>query len=52
MLRDIAVGAELPPERTLEVTELPAFRKLRNDVLSLIRAEERTIEAAEVASAS
>jgi len=31
--------------RTLEVMELPAFRKLRHDVLALIRNEEFALEA-------
>ncbi len=51
VLKDVSVGAVLPPERTLEVTELPAFRKLRHEVLSLIRNEETRIEAAELAAA-
>jgi NitT/TauT family transport system ATP-binding protein len=45
VLRDINVSAELPPVRTLEVMELPAFRKLRHDVLALIRNEEFALEA-------
>ncbi len=53
VLADIAVGDTLPGERTLEVTELPAFRKLRRGVLDLIRGEElRTEEAAIAAAAS
>jgi ABC-type nitrate/sulfonate/bicarbonate transport system ATPase subunit len=52
VLRDISVSAELPAERTLDVTETPAFRKLRQDVLALIRTEELRTEAAEVAAAS
>ena len=47
VLRDIEVRAELPRKRTLEVMELPAFRKLRREVLSLIRNEELRIEATE-----
>jgi NitT/TauT family transport system ATP-binding protein len=45
VLRDINVRAELPSVRTLEVMELPAFRKLRHDVLALIRNEEFALEA-------
>jgi NitT/TauT family transport system ATP-binding protein len=52
VLRDIPVSAELPSERTLDVTETPAFRKLRQEVLALIRTEELRTEAAEVAAAS
>jgi len=52
VLSDIAVGAQLPAERSLEVTELPAFRKLRQLVLSLIRNEEMRTEQAELAAAS
>jgi NitT/TauT family transport system ATP-binding protein len=46
VLRDIQVSSELPAERTLEVMELPAFRKLRHDVLGLIRNEELAVEPA------
>jgi NitT/TauT family transport system ATP-binding protein len=52
VLRDLRVGAELPAERTLDIQETPAFRKLRHEVLSLIRAEEERTEAAELAAAS
>lgn len=51
VLKDVQVASVLPPERTLDVTELPAFRKLRQEVLGLIRDEETRIEAAEVAAA-
>jgi NitT/TauT family transport system ATP-binding protein len=51
VLEDVQVSASLPAQRTLEVTELPAFRKLRQQVLGLIRNEETRIEAAEVAAA-
>ncbi|MGH3469001.1 MAG: ABC transporter ATP-binding protein, partial [Thermocrispum sp.] len=40
VLRDLRVSAELPAERTLEIQEIPVFRKLRHEVLSLIRNEE------------
>jgi hypothetical protein len=36
----------------LDVTETPAFRKLRQEVLALIRTEELRTELAEVAAAS
>ena len=52
VLEDVVVGASLPEERTLEVTELPAFRSLRHEVLDLIRNEETRIEAAELAAAA
>jgi NitT/TauT family transport system ATP-binding protein len=52
VLRDLRVSAELPAERTLDVQETTAFRKLRHEVLSLIRAEEERGEAAELAAAS
>jgi NitT/TauT family transport system ATP-binding protein len=51
VLEDVQVSAALPQERTLEVMELPAFRKLRQQVLALIRNEETRIEAAEVTAA-
>ena len=41
------VRAELPKDRTLEVMELPAFRRLRREVLALIRNEESMIETTE-----
>ena len=47
VLKDIEVRAELPRERSLEVMELPAFRKLRREVLALIRNEEMRIETSE-----
>lgn len=52
VLSDISVSAALPADRTLEVTELRAFRQLRQEVLALIRNEELRIEAAELAAAS
>jgi NitT/TauT family transport system ATP-binding protein len=52
VLRDLNVRAELPAERTLEIQETPAFRKLRHEVLSLIRDEEERTEAAELAAVS
>jgi NitT/TauT family transport system ATP-binding protein len=52
VLSDVAVGAALPAERTLEVMELPAFRRLRQEVLGLIRQEELRTEDAELAAAS
>ena len=52
VLRDIAVSAELPSERTLDITESPVFRKLRQEVLALIRDEEMRTEESELAAAS
>jgi NitT/TauT family transport system ATP-binding protein len=52
VLRDLRVSAELPSERTLDVQETPPFRKLRHEVLTLIRDEEERTEAAELAAAS
>ena len=52
VLSDVSVSAALPADRTLEVMELPAFRKLRQEVLALIRNEELRTEAAEAAAAS
>jgi NitT/TauT family transport system ATP-binding protein len=52
VLRDLSVAAALPPERTLDVVEQPAFRHLRQEVLALIRDEEVKAEAAEFAGAS
>ena len=52
VLRDLRISAELPSERTLDIQETPAFRKLRHEVLSLIRDEEERTEAAELAAAS
>jgi NitT/TauT family transport system ATP-binding protein len=52
VLRDLRISAELPAERTLDIQETPAFRKLRHEVLSLIRDEEERTEAAELAAAS
>ncbi len=46
VLRDINVAAELPRERGLEITEDPRFRRLRQEVLALLRIEEdRAVEA-------
>src|SRR5262245_23241815 len=47
VLKDIEVRAELPRDRTLEVMELPAFRRLRREVLAIIRNEESIIETTE-----
>jgi len=51
VLRDIPVAAELPAERGLEITETPVFRRLRGEVLALLRTEEQRVEAAELAAA-
>jgi NitT/TauT family transport system ATP-binding protein len=52
VLRDLRISAELPAERTLDIQETPAFRKLRHEVLSLTRDEEARTEAAELAAAT
>ena len=52
VLRDLRVGDLLPAERSLDIQETPAFRRLRQEVLALIRDEEERTEAAELASAS
>jgi NitT/TauT family transport system ATP-binding protein len=52
VLRDIDVRAILPREHGLEITEDPGFRRLRQEVLALLREEEiRNEEAALQASA-
>ncbi len=51
VLQDVAVASACRRSARFEVTELPAFRKLRQEVLALIRQEETRIEAAEVAAA-
>jgi NitT/TauT family transport system ATP-binding protein len=51
VLRDVDVAAELSPERSLELAETVAFRKLRKEVLALVRNEERIIEEAELRAA-
>ena len=52
VLRNVDVAAELPRDRTMDIVETPAFRKLRREVLALIRHEELRTEAAEAAAAS
>jgi ABC-type nitrate/sulfonate/bicarbonate transport system ATPase subunit len=52
VLREVMVASELPAERTLDVSETPAFRRLRHEVLALIRDEELRTEAAEIAGAA
>jgi NitT/TauT family transport system ATP-binding protein len=52
VLRDLRVADLLPAERTLDLQESPVFRKLRQEVLALIRDEEARAEAAELAAAS
>jgi ABC-type nitrate/sulfonate/bicarbonate transport system ATPase subunit len=51
VLDDIDVKGQLPAERSANITEMPAFRKLRQQVLSLIRSEELRREEAELAAA-
>jgi ABC-type nitrate/sulfonate/bicarbonate transport system ATPase subunit len=52
VLRDIDVGATLPRERGLEITEDPRFRQLRAEVLGLLRVEELRIEESTLGAAS
>ena len=52
VLREVNVSAELSEKRSLDVMETPSFRKLRQEVLALIRSEELKTEAAEIAAAS
>jgi NitT/TauT family transport system ATP-binding protein len=52
VLRHLRVSAELSPERTLDIQESAAFRRMRHEVLALIRDEERRTEAAELERAS
>jgi ABC-type nitrate/sulfonate/bicarbonate transport system ATPase subunit len=52
VLREVRVSAELTSERTLEIHETAEFRKMRHEVLALIRDEEQRIEAAELERAS
>jgi NitT/TauT family transport system ATP-binding protein len=47
ILADIAVSATLPEKRSLDILDIPEFRKIRRDVLALIRNEEKELEAAE-----
>jgi len=51
VLRQVKVTGELPAERSLDITETPAFRRLRHEVLTLIRDEELKTEAAELVGA-
>jgi NitT/TauT family transport system ATP-binding protein len=52
VLRQVMVAVELPAERSLDITETPAFRRLRQQVLALIRNEELRTEAAELVGAA
>jgi NitT/TauT family transport system ATP-binding protein len=51
VLRQVMVAGEFPAERSLDITEVPAFRRLRHEVLTLIRNEEMRVEAAELVGA-
>jgi NitT/TauT family transport system ATP-binding protein len=51
ILREVPVAAELPGDRTLDITETPIFQRLRREVLTLIRQEELRAEEAEFAGA-
>ena len=52
VLREVAVSSELPAERNLDIMESATFRRLRHEVLTLIRDEELRTEAAELAAAT
>ncbi len=43
VLRDIPVSTDLPAKRTLDILDLPEFRRIRREVLELIRNEEQDI---------
>ncbi|QIG49074.1 ABC transporter ATP-binding protein [Nordella sp. HKS 07] len=47
VLADIPVSATLPEKRGLDILDHSDFRKIRRDVLALIRNEERNMETAE-----
>ena len=47
ILSDIPVSATLPEKRGLDILDIPEFRKIRREVLALIRNEEKELEAAE-----
>jgi ABC-type nitrate/sulfonate/bicarbonate transport system ATPase subunit len=47
VLADIPVSTTLPEKRGLDILDLPEFRQIRRDVLSLIRTEETELEVAE-----
>jgi ABC-type nitrate/sulfonate/bicarbonate transport system ATPase subunit len=47
ILADIAVSATLPAKRGVDILDLPDFRRIRRDVLALIRNEEETLEVRE-----
>ncbi|MGE0238672.1 MAG: ABC transporter ATP-binding protein [Parvibaculaceae bacterium] len=47
ILADIPVSATLPEKRGLDILDMAEFRKIRRDVLALIRNEENDLEAAE-----
>ena len=51
VLKDVPVAEILPAERSLDMMEQPAFRGIRQEVLSLIRQEEIRTEEAEYAAA-
>jgi NitT/TauT family transport system ATP-binding protein len=47
VLEDIPVSTMLPETRNLDIMDSPAFRKIRRDVLALIRNEEKSLEPEE-----
>ncbi|MGE0004246.1 MAG: ABC transporter ATP-binding protein [Parvibaculaceae bacterium] len=46
VLADMPVSATLPEKRGLDILDMPEFRKIRRDVLALIRDQEKELEAA------
>jgi ABC-type nitrate/sulfonate/bicarbonate transport system ATPase subunit len=52
ILREIRVSDDLPAERSLDITETSAFRRIRQEVLALLRDEEQRAEQSELEAAS
>jgi len=52
LLRDIQVAADLPADRDFEISENPAFRRLRQEVLALLRSEDLRAEQSKLAAVS
>jgi NitT/TauT family transport system ATP-binding protein len=52
VLRDFQIAADLPPDRDFEISENPAFRRLRREVLALLRSEDLRSEQSGLAAVS
>jgi ABC-type nitrate/sulfonate/bicarbonate transport system ATPase subunit len=52
ILREIRVSDDLPVERNLDITETGAFRRIRQEVLALLRDEEQRAERSELEAVS